>query len=67
MQQCRSIYPAALRLICIATLTISVANLAHARIVKSLFEMRRENVVVQQWDLGCGAAALIWNLPAKWK
>ena len=26
--------------------------------VKSLFEMRRENVVVQQWDLSCGAAAL---------
>jgi hypothetical protein len=26
--------------------------------VKSLLEMRRENVVVQQWDLSCGAAAL---------
>jgi uncharacterized protein len=58
MQQCRSIYSGALRLICIATLTIGVANLANARIVKSLFEMRRENVVVQQWDLSCGAAAL---------
>lgn len=58
MRQCQSIYFVALRLICIATLTISVANLAHARIVKSLFEMRRENVVVQQWDLSCGAAAL---------
>lgn len=58
MRQCRSIYPAAIRLICIATLTIGVANLAHARIVKSLLEMRRENVVMQQWDLSCGAAAL---------
>jgi uncharacterized protein len=29
-----------------------------AREVKSLLEMRRENVVVQQWDLSCGAAAL---------
>lgn len=58
MQQCRSIYPVALRLICIAALTVSVTNLAHARMVKSLFEMRRENVVMQQWDLSCGAAAL---------
>lgn len=35
---------------------------AHARAgegaVKSLLEMRRENVVIQQWDLSCGAAAL---------
>jgi predicted double-glycine peptidase len=58
MQQCRSTYPVAIRLICIATLTIGVANLADARIVKSLLEMRRENVVMQQWDLSCGAAAL---------
>jgi uncharacterized protein len=58
MQQCRSIYPVAIRLICIATLAIGVANLAHARIVKSLLEMRRENVVMQKWDLSCGAAAL---------
>ena len=58
MQQCGSIYSVALRLICIATLTISVANLAHARTVKSLLEMRRENMVKQQWDLSCGAAAL---------
>ncbi|HVK95276.1 MAG TPA: C39 family peptidase [Noviherbaspirillum sp.] len=28
------------------------------RAVKSLLEMRRENVVIQQWDLSCGAAAL---------
>jgi uncharacterized protein len=26
--------------------------------VKSLLEMRRDNVVVQEWDLSCGAAAL---------
>ena len=26
--------------------------------VKSLLEMRRERVVVQKWDLSCGAAAL---------
>jgi predicted double-glycine peptidase len=28
------------------------------RPVRSLLEMRRENVVVQDWDLSCGAAAL---------
>lgn len=28
------------------------------RPVKSLLEMRREHVVVQEWDLSCGAAAL---------
>ena len=58
MPQRRSIYPVAIRLICIATLSIGVANLAQARIVKSLLEMRRENVVIQKWDLSCGAAAL---------
>jgi uncharacterized protein len=26
--------------------------------IKSVLEMRRENVVVQEWDLSCGAAAL---------
>ena len=26
--------------------------------VKSLLEMRRDNVVIQEWDLSCGAAAL---------
>ncbi len=29
-----------------------------ARPVKSLLEMRRENIVVQEWDVSCGAAAL---------
>ena len=33
-------------------------NDTQARQVKSLLEMRHENVVVQQWDLSCGAAAL---------
>jgi uncharacterized protein len=28
------------------------------RAVKSLLEMRHENVVVQKWDISCGAAAL---------
>jgi uncharacterized protein len=31
---------------------------AEARPVKSLLEMRRENVVVQEWDISCGAASL---------
>ena len=39
-------------------LTASFSSFTEARTVKSLFEMRRENVVVQQWDLSCGAAAL---------
>ena len=58
MLHCRSMYLVAVRSICIATLTMSVASLVHARTVKSLLEMRRENVVVQQWDLSRGAAAL---------
>ncbi len=33
-------------------------NNSQARQVKSLLEMRHNNVVVQQWDLSCGAAAL---------
>lgn len=49
-----------------ATLTAFMASLililwlndTQARQVKSLLEMRHENVVVQQWDLSCGAAAL---------
>lgn len=31
---------------------------SHAEPVRSLLEMRREGVVVQQWDTSCGAAAL---------
>lgn len=42
--------------LCAALFTVA----AHAgdRTVKSLLEIRRENVVIQQWDLSCGAAAL---------
>ncbi len=40
------------------SLILSFSSFAEVRSVKSLFEMRRENVVVQQWDLSCGAAAL---------
>lgn len=31
---------------------------ANLRPVKSLLEMRHDNVVIQKWDLSCGAAAL---------
>ena len=31
---------------------------ANTRSVKSLLEMRRDNVVIQEWDLSCGAAVL---------
>jgi uncharacterized protein len=31
---------------------------AQSRPVRSLLEMRRDHVVVQEWDLSCGAAAL---------
>jgi uncharacterized protein len=34
------------------------SDAAERRAVKSLLEMRRENVVVQNYDLSCGAAAL---------
>ena len=40
------------------SLMIGFSSLAEARSVKSLIEIRRQNVVVQQWDLSCGAAAL---------
>ena len=36
----------------------TVASIAEERSVKSLLEMRQKHVVVQQWDLSCGAAAL---------
>jgi len=50
----------------IASLCILVAvsawsasgNAAEPRVVTSLLELRQENVVVQDWDLSCGAAAL---------
>ena len=50
-------------LVLAVTLVLSPAALADAsaaewRAVKSLLEMRRENVIVQNFDLSCGAAAL---------
>lgn len=48
-----------------AVLTVGIGALVPAiavgqdiRPVRSLLEMRRHNVVVQEWDLSCGAAAL---------
>jgi uncharacterized protein len=49
------------KIACCVLLTSSFLQagaLAEARPVKSLLEMRRENVVVQEWDVSCGAAAL---------
>lgn len=49
------------RLICrLALLGMLVNEAAYADPgpVKSLLEMRQENVVMQEWDLSCGAAAL---------
>lgn len=45
---------------CIAMMISAAASNAGAgeRPVKSLLEMRHENVVIQKWDLSCGAAAL---------
>jgi predicted double-glycine peptidase len=36
----------------------SPASAEGSRPVRSLLEMRRKNVVIQKWDLSCGAAAL---------
>ncbi|MEN3365556.1 MAG: uncharacterized protein V7606_2830 [Burkholderiales bacterium] len=45
---------------CAALLLLLLAANAGAgtRVVKSLLEMRHEHVVMQEWDLSCGAAAL---------
>lgn len=58
MQQGKSMRHLTNILICISIFIMSIPNLTEARTVKSFFEMRRENVVIQQWDLSCGAAAL---------
>lgn len=39
-------------------LVFFIISPVQARSVKSFLEMRRENVVIQEWDLSCGAAAL---------
>jgi uncharacterized protein len=41
-----------------SALFFNTANSNENRVVKSLLEMRRARVVVQKWDLSCGAAAL---------
>jgi predicted double-glycine peptidase len=45
------------RLLAMSLLLAGTAN-AGEPIVKSLLETRREHVVIQEWDLSCGAAAL---------
>lgn len=59
LQRCRQnlIGPVALGLTLVAALAASHSAAAREP-VKSLLEMRQENVVVQEWDLSCGAAAL---------
>ena len=37
---------------------LASASSASGRAVKSLLEMRQEGVVIQQWDISCGAAVL---------
>jgi predicted double-glycine peptidase len=45
-------------LLVVIGLIVNFSGLAEARSVTSLLEIRRENVVIQKWDLSCGAAAL---------
>jgi len=57
-----SIQAASTVAIVVAVLTVLVPALAAAqrgerRAVESLLELRQEKVVVQKWDLSCGAAA----------
>lgn len=47
-----------LLILCFLILALPATTGVQARSVKSLIEMRHEHVVVQQWDLSCGAAAL---------
>lgn len=46
------------RLIMSLLLLLCAGIVAAQPTVKSLLEMRREHVVIQEWDLSCGAAAL---------
>src|SRR5262245_36021349 len=43
---------------CGALLLFFAAAHVHAQAVRSLLEMRHEGVVIQEWDISCGAAAL---------
>ncbi|HYD95283.1 MAG TPA: C39 family peptidase [Noviherbaspirillum sp.] len=48
-----------IRLLLVAAFSLLPAAGAHAeRAVRSLLEMRQENLIIQQWDNSCGAAAL---------
>jgi predicted double-glycine peptidase len=50
---------AALPCLMIAALVLALPTLAAEKTpVKSLLEMRQDRVIVQKWDLSCGAAAL---------
>ena len=48
-------------------LTLSCGIGVAADPVKSLLEIRHENVVIQEWDLSCGAAALTTLLHQQYK
>lgn len=53
--------PAAVSLLVLVAAHVSFAAGSHqrgAKNVQSFLEMRQERVVIQQWDLSCGAAAL---------
>lgn len=45
-------------LLLLGFLAPSVADAQERRVVTSLLEMRRDKVLVQRWDLSCGAAVL---------
>ena len=47
----------AITMLCAAG-ALGAESASPAKPVRSLLEIRRENVVVQQWDISCGAAAL---------
>ena len=61
-------------MIAVLVCAITIGNVSNCwavdpRTVKSLLEMRQDNVVIQKWDLSCGAAALatIYGDPASEK
>lgn len=48
-----------IRILLLSVSLILLSGRAHAeRAVRSLLEMRQENLIIQQWDNSCGAAAL---------
>lgn len=51
--------PSCRRLLALFLFSIVLADIAYAeRPVRSLLEMRQENLIIQQWDNSCAAAAL---------